>query len=99
MAPKLHELDLIEANGQKIYVIKTVASRWEDMALRLHFDGNDIKRVKRDCLHQTKDCCRLLFTEWLEGNHCTPLTWETVIKALEEAEFTELANSLLSCLN
>ena len=35
-----------------------------------------------------------VFNEWLQGNGRKPTTWNTVIKALEEADLSELAGEL-----
>ena len=39
-----------------------------------------------------------MFSEWLEGKGRTPTTWETVIKALEEADLGEVAQDLKEVL-
>ena len=71
-----------------------VASKWEEVATRLHFEGHDILSIRRSEHHQVKDACRTMFIEWLEGKGRTPTTWDTVIKALEEAELGEVAKDL-----
>ena len=39
-----------------------------------------------------------MFSDWLEGKGRQPTTWETLIKALEEADFSEVANDLKDVL-
>ena len=92
--PNLHELDLIEGNDKTIRVINKIAYRWEQVATRLYFEGNDIERIRRNTNHQTEHACRAMFTEWLEGRGRAQITWETIISALKEAEFSEVANDL-----
>ena len=92
--PKFHELDLIEANGRQVRLIEKVAGRWEEVATRLHFEPNDISIIKRDCFHQSVECCRNVFTQWLDGKGRKPVTWGVVIKALSEAGFSEVVNDL-----
>ena len=92
--PRLYELERIKANGKTVKIISRVAAEWEKVATRLQFEGHDILRIKKDNHFQTSDACRAMFIEWLEGKGRTPTTWDTVIKALEEAEFGETAGDL-----
>jgi hypothetical protein len=75
-------------------VIKQAAAKWESVATSLYFESHDITRIKRDIHYQSIDACRTVFIEWLEGNGRKPTTWNTVIKALEEADLSELAGDL-----
>ena len=92
--PKLHHLDLTEGNGKTVRVIKQAAAKWEAVATRLYFESHDIGRIREDYHQQTVKACRTVFIEWLEGKGRTPTTWNTVIKALEEADLSELAGEL-----
>ena len=92
--PKLHELDLIEAEGRRVRLIERVAGKWEDVAIRLYFEHSDITIIQRDCHFQSVQCCRTLFAQWLEGKGREPVTWEELIKAISEAGFSEVANDL-----
>ena len=75
-------------------VIKQAAAKWEAVATRLYFEINDITRIKKDVHYQSIDACQTVFNEWLQGNGRKPTTWNTVIKALEEADLSELAGEL-----
>ena len=90
---KLHQLDLLEGNGKTVRVIDMVASKWEKVALRLHFSGHDISRIERDH-NKSVRACQTMFTEWLEGKGRKPVTWDTLIKALGEAELSQVARDL-----
>ena len=96
--PQEHQLDLIEGNGKEVRVIKKVASRWEDVAVRLHFDLDVIKCINRDNNHICIPSCREMFSLWLKGKGRRPANWETLIKALKEAEFSEFAGELQTIL-
>ena len=95
--PRLHELDSITGNGKTVNVIDKVTHVWEKIATRLHFEGHDISRIRRN-EHKTEDACRDMFVEWLEGKGRTPTTWETVLNALEEAKQRQLAKDLKEAL-
>lgn len=96
--PQEHQLDLIEENGKEVRVVKRIAWRWDDVATRLQFDLDDINRIKRDNLSRSNLSCREMFSLWLKGEGRQPADWETLIKALREAEFSELAEELQSIL-
>ena len=96
--PELHELDLIEGSGKKVEIIRKAAGVWERIATRLHFEGDEIKRIARDNHHKTEDACRDVFSQWRQGKGRQPKTWQTVIKAVEEAELSELAKDLKCAL-
>ena len=92
--PKLHELDRIEGNGKVVKVIEHVASTWNKVALRLHFNYHDVNRISRDFHQQSVQAISAVLTEWLEGKGRKPVTWETLILALKEGEYLTIANDL-----
>ena len=93
--PKLHHLNHIKgSNGKTVKVIKQAAAKWESVATSLHFESHDINCIRKDYPQQSVDACRTVFNEWLQGYGRKPTTWNTVIKALEEAELSELAGEL-----
>ena len=74
-------------------VIERTAADWECVATTLHFEGHEIKTIRAD-YHQSADACRNMFIEWLEGKGRQPKSWETVLSALNEAGFGELASDV-----
>ena len=84
--PKLHQLDLLEGNGKSVKLINVVASNWDSIALRLHFEHFDIEQIKRDYYQQCALACRTMFSEWLDGKGRSPASWNTLIKALRESQ-------------
>ena len=96
--PRLHELDRLKGNGLTVKVIERTAAYWERVALRLHFEGHEIDTIKAD-YHQSEDAGRKMFSEWLEGKGRQPKTWETVLSALNEAGFGEIASDLSDALH
>ena len=65
--------------------------------MRLHFEGHKIDTIAANYC-QSEDACRKMFTEWLLGKGRQPITWETVIIALNEAAFGEIASDLSNIL-
>ena len=92
--PALHKLDLLKDRDKTVKVIDSAAHKWETLAIRLHFKFADIKRIEKDCHFQTVDACRTVMGEWLEGKGRVPVTWETLIKVLNESGLSELSKDL-----
>ena len=86
-------MDRIKGSGKTVKVIERTAADWECVATTLHFEGHEIKTIRAD-YNQSADACRNMFIEWLEGKGRQPITWETVLSALNEAGFGELASEL-----
>ena len=76
-----------------------MAAEWREVATRLYFEVYEIKRISQDNPHNSVDACRETFTQWLQGTGRTPTTWETIIEALEEADFSEVTKDLKEILN
>lgn len=89
----------MEANGNSVRVISVVAGKWERIATRLYLETHDIERIERDCFYKAESSCRTVFMEWLDGRYREPVTWETLIKALEEAKFSNVVRDLVFILN
>ena len=95
--PRLYQLDHIKIDGKTVKVISRVAASWKAVATRLHFEGHEIRNISQDS-QCTVDACREVFIQWLDGKGRMPTTWETIIKALEEADFSEVTNDLKKAL-
>ena len=97
----MHELDLIEGpNGKIVRIINDGASKWRRIATRLYFEGGATNQISQNSHEDTNQACSTMFSKWLEGENelRTPRTWETVIKALKEAELGQLAEDLETVL-
>ena len=88
--PKFHQLDLIEGYKKTVRVIEQSAAKWEKIATRLYFEICDISRIKKDN-NECDAACQTVFVEWLNGRGREPITWNTLIKVLNEAGLAELA--------
>ena len=96
----LHELDRIQARvhgkTKTVRVLEGSASRWDEIALRLYFSGDMISQIRMDSQTNALRACQSVFTQWLDGKEGlrTPRTWGTVIDALKEADYGQLADDL-----
>lgn len=69
------------------------------MGLALDFDDSDLNNIERD-KGNVEDCCMELMRRWLQGIvRTTPVTWETLLEAMEDAQFVELARKLKGILS
>ena len=74
-----------------------MAARWNDLAVQLqipHYEVETIGRDSRDC----KSAVDKMMCHWLNGSARLPVTWRTLLEALEDAEFTTLATDLKTVL-
>ena len=76
----------------------TVAGKWEDLALALHFDGPTLHTIKKDSPLCSKTACRTVLQRWLEGKGRQPACWDVLLEALKDAEFGVLAGELTEAL-
>jgi len=83
---------------KQVKIIETVAARWEEVALALHFEGHTIQNIRYDTRFQCVDACREMFQKWLDGEGSQPVTWETLMAALVGAGFITLVEDLQELL-
>lgn len=84
---------------QRIHIIKELAARWKAVGLVLDFDTCDLNNIERD-KNNVEDCCIELMGRWLQGTVQTKqVTWETLLEAMEDAQFVELAQKLKGILS
>ena len=90
----MRQINIVEGNGKTVKLIKLVAARWEEVATMLHLEDCDIQRIRRDHRNDSCKACQTALKEWLEGEGRNPVTWKTLISALKEAKFSEIASDL-----
>lgn len=96
---ELHQLQVLRCSeGKKIKVMDTVAWKWEDLALALHFDGPTLLTIKKDSALCSKTACCTVLQRWLEGKGRQPACWGILLEALKDAEFGRLAEELTEAL-
>jgi hypothetical protein len=93
-APRLAQLKVWRpsSNDRKIEIIKTVASRWQDIGDLLDFDATGQTLQNINANERTVElCCRAMFQHWLEGNGVQPISWATLLRILDDCDFGALA--------
>ena len=92
--PVLHELDLITSREKEIRVMRIVAPLWEKFSLRLQLRRETISTINKDNPQRAGDACQAMFNTWLNGEGRKPVSWGTLISALNEADLSEHAKVL-----
>ena len=102
--PLLRQLiSLKVAGGRKLKIIDRVAANWQTLALvGLKLPHHVVKNIESCTAYMKPEvCCCEAFRRWLEGegegDH--PITWETIVVALIDAEKAKLASELEQILN
>ena len=79
-------------------VMDDISGHWLPTAIALGFDGHSIDKIKLSSHNQVNEACTMMMMEWLKGAKRTPVTWETLVHALEDARLAYLAEQLLNIL-
>ena len=98
-APTLGKLSMLKtAEGKKIRIIDTVASKWKKLGDQLEFDerGSKLESIKTKNLNDPEECCREMFQHWLNGNGVGPCSWRKLIELLDDCDFEALAEQVNS---
>ena len=93
--PLSHQMKMLKRpGGRPVKIVETIAYRWQDVALALHFEGSVIASIKESTFSNVEEGCRRMLDRWLEGGCHEPVTWKRLVEALQDAGFIELAESL-----
>ena len=89
----------ISGTQHKIHIIDTVASRWRRLGLALKCDSSILDNIGHNNT-DVEDCCMKLMERWLQGTVGDgPVTWETLVEAIDDARYGELAQQLKRVLS
>ena len=89
--PKLKQLQKLDCpSGSKLRVINTIAAKWIRLAIALDIDYSAEQGDTRD----DDEAIISILRRWIDGEGEQPVTWGTLIEALEDAGCENLANDL-----
>ena len=71
----------------------TIEANWHKLAYALHM-GSKVESIEKDTHSQTFSACRTMFTKWLHGGYHEPVTWKTLLEALKDSDFFDLARTV-----
>lgn len=96
--PKLlHLLRLNAEDGKEVRIVNRVAYKFQEVAYALKFEPGDCQAALRTTNNDYHQACLKIFEKWLDGEGPEgpeSATWATLIQALEDADFRELAREL-----
>ena len=86
------------AEGKRIKIIETVASKWKTLGFLLEFDefGAKLDAIKVKNNNDPQECCSEMFQLWLKGSGVRPCSWRKLIELLEDCDFEVLAGQVNS---
>ena len=79
-------------------VMNVISGHWLSTAIALGFDEHSIDKIKSSSHNQAREACGMMMIECLKEAKRTPVTWETLVRALRDAELADLAEQLLNIL-
>ena len=84
----------ISGTQHRIHIIDTVASRWRRLGPALNISEHHLNNIEHN--HgNVEDRCRTMLSDWLQGTVGDgPVTWETLVEAIDDARYGELAQQL-----
>ena len=86
---QLHELQ--GKDGKTMRIIDTVAPEWEELAMAMGFPAHVIGTIRRNNLRDAKGATLQILTLWLEGKSSVPVSWESLVDCLYQADFSTVS--------
>ena len=85
---------------QKLRIIETMSSQWQDLATLLGLSMSQMDGIKKESLMEDKQCCLRVFDRWIISNGTTdyPNTWRGLHELLEDIEHRALAEKVKTAL-
>jgi len=96
--PEMNELYCIrDQQNRRIQLISTVQTNFAALGLTLNLHYSIIESIEQRNYSQEISCTKIL-SHWLKGNGRTPVTWKTLLEALRDCAFMQLAEDLEKAL-
>ena len=97
--PSLDQLHVLGSGEKSVKIRKRVAARWRDLASHLKFEPGVIKIIESDSRSHCEDAFDDLMRRWLEGAGLLPVSWKTLLQALDAADFKALSSDIRKVLS
>ena len=91
----MKHLQYIPDLSGSIKVVQEIASEWEVVARQLDVSEAVIRQFKRAKSGRLEEQCIDSLVLWLDGACKKPVTWETLVAVLFNAQYSTLARKLL----
>ena len=73
--------------------MKKVEGRWYEMALSLGLESAT-ESIEMSTHSRADKACQKMFTKWIGGSYRTPVTWQTVLEALNDCDLGLFADEV-----
>lgn len=90
----MHLCKIVAEDGSEVKIVERVAARFQRVAFALEFQPGVCDAVLNTAHNSYERACQMIFQKWLNGEGRKPVTWVTLIQALEHADFKQLAREL-----
>jgi len=80
-------------DGREVRIIRDIAAENNNLGLALRFGAPVLAAIQQGANFQPEPACREILRRWLQGSGRQPVTWKTLIKALNEV-YPELGKDL-----
>ena len=98
LRPHLAQLESIWTPKDRIGIIRSVAPWWKEIGILLK-----VSEATLDVIHANNEDlpsrCRIMFQCWLEGASVKPVSWATLLEALQDCGFYVLAQDVWDALS
>ena len=96
-SPALRQLQYLKGNSKAVMFMKAVEGDWIRLAHLLGL-GESVDAINNYTSFRKSVACRQVMLIWLKGAHRTPVTWATLLKALDEMERPDIKKDLETAL-
>jgi len=92
----IKHLTLLKKDKSELRLIKTMASKWEDVGSLLDLREETLEIIKEDRHGNCYKCCRQVMKTWLDDCNSAdyPVKWESILKLLHDLELPNTAYEL-----
>jgi len=80
-------------DGREVRIIRDIAAERNNLGLALRYEGPVLTAIEQGAHYQPEPACQEILRRWLQGSGRQPVTWKTLIEALNEV-YPELAKDL-----
>lgn len=92
--PKLYDLQLLKGQEKRVRIIEKVAPKWKKLGDILKFEDHVLETIDQGSHYKPEAACRQMLQSWLDGKALKPVTWKTLIEALEDVPCDELVQDI-----
>ena len=94
--PTLPELTSFQSRGRTVKIAEKISSEYYQFGIQL-LDDEDGSRIRAIEHRHLRDAVRIntdILEEWLQGRGIQPVSWNTLVKVLEDIDLGTLASDI-----